>query len=380
LQGIYLFADYAYGKIWGLFYDNEGKPDPKVLISGSGKLISSFGQGLDGELYITNLSGDISKIVTRTPVTATFPNKLSATGCMDLTDTSKPGPALIPYHVNLPLWTDGAIKQRWFSLPNDSTITIDASDNNNWQFPIGTVLVKHFYLNSTLIETRTLVRHSDGDWGGYSYAWDDDGLDATLVTGGKTKSFDGINWTYPSSAQCMACHTSVNNFVIGAETLQMNRDYNYPSGRAANQLLTFSHIGLFSTPLADEINTLPRLPAITDPLATLQDRARAYLHANCAFCHQPGGTGRGPANFHYLADVTSNDISAMGICDVAPEVGNMGIADAKLLAPENPATSIIAQRLQALDVNRMPPLGTRLVHAEGVELINDWINSLTMCP
>lgn len=57
-----------------------------------------------------------------------------------------------------------------------------------------------------------------------------------------------------------------------------------------------------------------------------------------------------------------------------------GIADAKLLAPANPATSIVALRLQALDVNRMPPLGTRLVHTEGVELINDWINSLTMCP
>ena len=374
LEGIYLYADYGYGKIWALFYDQEGKPAP-VLLLGSSYFISSFAQSRSGELYITDLgSGRIFKIMDdNEPTVSNFPVKLSETGCMDTTDITKPGPALIPFDVNVPLWTDGAVKQRWFALPDNTTITIN-DDANNWVFPIGTVFVKHFYLGSDLIETRTLIRHDDGDWAGYSYEWDEDGLDATLLQGGKVKNINGVDWRYPSSAQCMLCHTPASGFTIGPETLQLNRDYTYPNGVTSNQLVTMDHIALFNNSLPADVNSMHQLPSIDDLTKSVDSRARAYLHANCAFCHQANGTGRGPANFHYL---TSAD--AMGVCNIDPEAGDLSVNNAKLLTPLDPDASIISLRMKSQDVNRMPPIGTGITHAEGVALIDEWINGISEC-
>jgi len=376
LSGIYLFADYAYGKIWGMYYDETGKATVGEPLINRNYYISSFAQANDGELYITDLnSGRIYKIIdgATSPTQSTFPKKLSETGCMDNADVRKPSSALIPYDVNVPLWTDGATKQRWLALPNNTTITID-DDGNNWVFPIGTVFVKHFYIGSELIETRTLIRHEDGDWAGYSYEWDENGLDATLVEGGKVKTVDNIKWTYPSSAQCMFCHTAASGFTVGPETLQLNRDYSYPNGVTANQLTTLDHIGLFSEKLADDIENMHRLPAMDELTQTPVSRARAYLHANCAFCHQENGTGRGQANFHFLSPEEN-----MEVCDVDPETGDFGVTGAKLLTPGSPDSSVITLRMQALDVDRMPPLGTGVVHDEGIALIKEWINAASTC-
>ena len=51
LKGLYLYADFVSGKIWGLSFVQEGIPDPKLLIE-SGLSISSFAEGIDGELYV----------------------------------------------------------------------------------------------------------------------------------------------------------------------------------------------------------------------------------------------------------------------------------------------------------------------------------------
>ena len=37
-----------------------------------------------------------------------------------------------------------------------------------------------------LVETRLFMRHPDGDWAGYTYEWNAQRTDATLVQGGKT--------------------------------------------------------------------------------------------------------------------------------------------------------------------------------------------------
>ncbi len=374
LKGTYLYADYGRGKIWGLFYDNNGAAAPELLIDSS-YYISSFGQSSTGELYITDLGGGrIFKITSEIAASSTgFPQKLSETGCMDTADITKPGTALIPYDVNLPLWTDGAIKQRWLALPNGTTITI-ADDGNNWVFPIGTVFVKHFNIGNTLVETRTLIRHADGNWAGYSYEWDEDGLDATLLQGGKLKNVAGVDWAYPSGAQCMECHTLVSGFSIGPETLQLNKNYTYPNGVTDNQLIAMNNIGLFSDSIQTDADSMYRLPQIDAPDKAVDARARAYLHANCAFCHQENGTGRGPANFHYLSSA-----STMGVCDVTPETGDLGVSNAKLLTPANPDSSVISLRMKALDVNRMPPIGTGIEHAQGTSLIDDWITNMISC-
>ena len=47
----------------------------------------------------------------------------------------RPADFLIPYTVNSPLWSDGAVKTRWFTVPANSVIGFAA--NGEWTFPAG---------------------------------------------------------------------------------------------------------------------------------------------------------------------------------------------------------------------------------------------------
>jgi len=125
------------------------------------------------------------------------------------------------------------------------------------------------------------------------------------------------------------------------------------------------------------LSTLPSsLPALPDPQgsAPLSTRARAYLHANCASCHRPQGTGQGPANFLFTAS-TAN----MGICNVTPTEGNLGVPGAVLLAPGAPERSLVWLRMRDLANGRMPPLASHVVDAAGSKLIEDWIRGMGGC-
>ena len=52
------------------------------------------------------------------------------------------------------------------------------------------------------------MHHDDGDWGGYSYEWNDAQTDATLLPSSKTKDLgDGQSWYFPSRTDCLRCHT-----------------------------------------------------------------------------------------------------------------------------------------------------------------------------
>ena len=67
LQGTYFFADFD-GKIWTFRYDGTTKRDftqrtAELLSGGVTTGISSFGEDAAGELYFTDLGGDVSQIV-----------------------------------------------------------------------------------------------------------------------------------------------------------------------------------------------------------------------------------------------------------------------------------------------------------------------------
>ena len=97
-------------------------------------------------------------------------------------------------------------------------------------------------------------------------------------------------------------------------------------------------------------------------------RARAYLHANCSFCHRPNSTGQGPADFRF-----STPLAQVGVCNAAPQEGDLGIPGARLLAPGEPARSILSARMHSLGAARMPDdlharrrVGRRLGHGPTV--------------
>ena len=127
------------------------------------------------------------------------------------------------------------------------------------------------------LETRLLVRDTNGYVYGASYKWRADHSDADLVTAGLTenitiKTADGTrtqHWFYPGRQDCLTCHTPASGGVLGVKTRQLNGDFKYPDGVTDNQLRTWNHIGLFDTKL-DE-NDIPRFAKLV--AVTNTDRA-----------------------------------------------------------------------------------------------------------
>jgi len=169
LRGAYLYADVT-GKLVALKANALGQPVPELLAEVTPN-IQTFAQDEAGELYLASGVNVYYIAPASAPQPSNFPQLLSQTGCMAAGNPALPGPALIPYDVNSPLWSDGAAKERWFALPNGTTIsrTLDG----DFDLPVGSVTVKTFRINGRLVETRLFMRHADGEWAGYSYEWND---------------------------------------------------------------------------------------------------------------------------------------------------------------------------------------------------------------
>ena len=374
LRGRYVFADYGSGRIWALEDDGQGGYSNDQLIDTPFN-IAAFGLGEDGELYFTDVeSGRIHRLSPAAGGTPdTIPLSLAATGCVASANPTLPATGVIPYAVNAQFWSDGSTKQRYFAIPNGTTVTLNAA--NDLDFPTGSVLMKSLRLAGQLIETRLLMRHPDGVWAGYTYEWNAAQTAATRVIGGKTRQVSGQTWIYPSEGECMQCHTSAAGFSLGPETAQLNGHMIYPdTNRTANQLASLAAIGVFSAALPAPPGSLPVLVDPMDATQTLDKRARAWLHTNCAQCHQPGGLTPSPMDLRY-----STPLAATLMCNVVPQSGSLGIADARLIAPGNAARSVVIARANRRDSLGIPPLASSLVDTSGISLLTAWINSLSGC-
>jgi uncharacterized repeat protein (TIGR03806 family) len=318
--------------------------------------------------------------------------KLSQTGCMDPDDPTKLAARVIPYEVNSPLWSDSADKTRGMVLPSGAKIhvvscakepalcTQGAADDGKWVFPVGTVMVKSFVFDGKLVETRLFVHFDEQTWVGYSYEWDEAQTEATIVPDERrTRMFDTgkrtVEWSYPSRVDCMKCHNKAGGSTLGAQTAQMNRVLN-----GTNQIETLGALALFDAPVAKPYAT-PLVTPYTGQLgsppqsATIEQRARSYMHANCAFCHRPDGDFT-PLDLRY--DIP---LKQMNICNVAPQKGDVGVPTSTDLTPGKPMESVLWLRMNALPGNgRMPQIGTYHVDTDGVALIGDWITSIAACP
>lgn len=373
LQGAYVFGDWVLTTVWALTTDPLTGERTRLTIAPDGPPLyaSAFGEQDDGEIVVAEWgSGTFWQVVPSAPVTAVdpFPQKLSQTGCVDPNDATKLAAGVIPYALNVPFWSDGADKERSFALPDSKTI--DVKPDGDLDLPVGAVTMKTFRLGGKPVETRLFVRHDDGEWGGYSYEWDDAGKDATLLPDAKVKRVGTQDWTFPSRSECMRCHTAAAGRTLGLEASQLERLADYPGRPGRDQLDTLEHAALFTS-------AVPRgtaLPAI-DGSAAVEARARAYLHVGCANCHRPSGGTSVAMDLRF-----TTPLAATKACDVLPERGSMAITDARLLAPGDPSRSLLSRRPKALDVWRMPPVASRAVDAKGTALLDAWITGRAACP
>jgi uncharacterized repeat protein (TIGR03806 family) len=374
LQGRYVFGDFGSGRIWNIARDTAATLQVTAEQSYSSNLaISSFAQGNDGELYVVDYGGGLYQIQPGASSGAdTIPAQLSASGCVNTS-------GLIGYKPNAPFWSDGADKERYIGLPNGQSIVVGS--DGDWDFPAGTVLVKNFRVANRLIETRLFMRHPDGVWAGYTYEWNAEQTDATRVRGGKRVQVANQTWVFPSESECLQCHTAAAGHSLGLETAQLNGDFTYSqTGRTANQIFTLNAVQTLSPPITQSPSALPALPDPFGTQGTLSERARSYLHTNCAQCHRPNGGSPVALDLRY-----STALNATAACNATPQAGDLGIADAKIIAAGNAAKSVLLARMSRRDGDgqgdgvQMPPLASALSDTQGIGVVRDWINSLTSC-
>lgn len=393
-DGAYFYGDYVSGNVWILRIDAKRRVTENRKVATTGLNIAAFGDDESGEIYVCAFDGHIHRFVVRTDdleaIAKRFPRKLSATGLFESTAADEPGAAMIPYDVNVPLWSDGAAKRRYFALPRGQSLRFD--QRGAWEFPIGSVLIKSFYLpvvseksrrraadtDAPLrrLETRLFVHTADG-WHGYTYVWNEAQTDADLLDGAKTVRYQvdsGYSvhpqeWYYPSQSDCMACHTQSAGFVLGPRTRQLNRPC--LDNNAVNQIERFQQMGLFTAPLADDVKQLEAYPDWRSRAsAPVEKLARAYLDANCAMCHAHDGIVQTP-DLRF-----DTPLSKMRLIDQPAGQGRLGPADSKIIVPGAPLRSELLYRMGRRGPRQMPPLGTNQSDLDAIHILMQWTEAL----
>ena len=169
LTGKYIFADYVSGNIWSL--DRSGGGVPVVeRIAGEGGIAGFGPDPSNGDVLIADLNNGLIRRIVARDVVSSFPTTLSATGIFSNLSQLTPNPGVVAYDINLPFWSDHALKQRWFVIKN-TTDLINYHQDDSWTFPNGMIWVKHFDLElergnpatRKRIETRVIVRNQTGE-------------------------------------------------------------------------------------------------------------------------------------------------------------------------------------------------------------------------
>lgn len=296
----------------------------------------------------------------------------------------KPARKMMLYDLNTPLFTDYAGKERYLFIPEGSSSRYNA--RAVLEFPDNTILVKNFFYsnqqpgaeNRKIIESRLLIKEKD-QWIALPYIWNEEQTEAFLeITGGTVPvqlagMLQPFEYRVPTMLQCKSCHELNGNIVpIGPTVRQLNRNNNYPEG-TQNQLKKMIELGWL-----DDYEDQDQWPmaAVWDneKAFSLEERARSYLEINCGHCHRPGGPGK---NSGLDLTVFAPNEHSLGIMK-APVAAGAGSGGMQYdIVPGNPDESILVYRMLSDDPGiMMPELGRSLIHHEGVELIEEWINSL----
>lgn len=301
------------------------------------------------------------------------PQILSQAGIFTDTQSLALCDGVVPYWVNSPLWSDGAEKSRWVILPPNAKVQF--SEQDPWVFPLGSVFVKHFELETLpgkmqRVETRVSVINRRGQWEGYSYAWNDLGTDATLLSSGlERKLGDHRSWIYPSRAQCLQCHSSWSGSVLGLRTEQLNRTV-VGEGEPKNQLEIWAQKGYFTAAIPAPEKWV-KYAHLDDPNVPLEKRVRSYLAVNCAHCHQPGSVVRSPMDLRFKIPLASSSTLHQ-----MPYLGDLDLEEPEIIKPGDHSSSILWYRMNTSSTRHMPLIGTTVTDQKAVDLIGEWIDQL----
>jgi putative heme-binding domain-containing protein len=365
LQGAYVYGDYETGKIWALWHDGVSVTRKEEIADTPHKIVT-FGEDEAGELYVVHWSNPSTIHALARHETSgartIFPRKLSESGLFWDTPKQIPAPGVYPYEIAAPLWQEGAIADRFAALPGSAGVKTSIERRKDGSianvtvtWPVGSVLARTVKLAKTKVETQIL--HFDGEaWNGYSYRWNEAGSDADLVP---ASGLVTGTWTFPARGECGRCHNSWSGFALGFQPPQLTAIASRAAEPAALSLGLVDH-AFFERSAA-------RLKAN----GPVEDRARAWLHANCAHCHRQNGGGSVAIMLN--AELALNETR---LVEERPFRGEFGLPEARVIAPGVPWRSVLLNRVMRSGSGHMPATGAREPDPDAIRLLRDWIASM----
>ena len=333
-------------------------------------------------LVISLVSIPITAIDQQAHIEGKFFSKLSDYRFFKDLTNQIPADEVLPYELQSDLFSDYTHKQRFVYVP--PSMKVKHKKNKVFMFPVGSVLIKTFSYQNTiselapqLLETRLLI-HSEGGWKAVSYIWNEDQTEAylSLVGGTIQTSFsdaDGIirsvRYRAPNKNQCKECHQiNASMTPIGPKARNMDLGLSY-SDKPQNQLAKWHDLGWI-----DQNIDFMKMVNYSSLNEDIGDRARAYLEINCAHCHIPGGAADTTGLYLMLEETNKK---SLGFYKKPVAAGKASFNLKYSIVPKKPNQSILLRRMESMDPGiMMPESGRALKHAEGIEVISEWINSL----
>ena len=383
LSGYYIYGDDVSGNIWAIRYDGKAASPPVRLTVLAG--ISAFGTDpSNGDVLIAEFNnGGVYRLTYNNVATGTpLPPTLADTGAFADTRSLAVASGLVPYEINVPFWSDNAIKHRWFSFPGTNLVA-RYSQNTNWGLPAGAIWMKHFELELTngvpasakRLETRFIIRNTNGVYG-VTYRWGNSATNATLVPEGGLDEAFTINdggilrtqvWHYPARTECLACHTAAGGYALGFSTAQLNTTVDYGKG-PENQLLALGQAHYLDQQLPG-LASVPALAPANDITSSLDWRIRSYLAANCSQCHQPGGTAPADWDARWQTPLADSGIIGGYLRD------DFGDTNNRVIVPADLPHSVLYSRISLRGGTQMPPLASTVIDQNNLALVAAWVSN-----
>lgn len=298
--------------------------------------------------------------------TLSFSTKLSEMGLYDDIKAKKIAAANVEFKPAYELWTDGAAKRRWINVPAGKKI--DNTDQDQWDFPVCTTMWKEFARDGKIIETRFIRRISKDEFTFGTYVWNEAQTEATWTLDGVNNAL-GTAHDVPNLAGCLRCHEGIKSRILGFGAVQLTKTTPLDlAAVAAKGWLT-------ATPPKDYVV----------PGNATEQAALGWLNANCGHCHNPLSTTTWTQTDMVLRVYPSEaggTVADTKLYKTTVGVPNMSFKPASgptlRIDPGVTATSTIYVRDASRDGGsiQMPPLGTEIVHTEGLAAVKAWIDSL----
>lgn len=305
------------------------------------------------------------------------PTDVFCTGLYVGRDPTVHSPDAIHYTPGLVLWSDGAEKDRYLSLPPGTVI--DTTDMDAWVFPVGTRAWKEFRVDGVLVETRFLWKRSETSWVEATYIWDADGRSARLGDH-VTPTILPSGYEIPATRTCALCHDGASDTLLGIEAITL--------GLAAAEGVTLTSLASAGSLSAPPPTTTIALPEDATGRAAA---ALGYVHVNCGMpCHSERGVsaythffGRlraeefWPSPGGVLGTVETSDTYRTGVnAEVMIATYSSAFPGTQLITPGAHATSLVWVLPHRRGLRQMPPVVSHVVDDVGTQAIADWIDAL----